>query len=40
MIIACLPHFNYKEQVWNEYDIITLLNQNDKYEWLWYNGNN
>ena len=32
--------FNYKEEVWDEYDTITTLNQNDKYGWLWHNGNN
>jgi hypothetical protein len=31
VIIACLRHFDHKEQVWDEYDIITTLNQNDKY---------
>ena len=25
--MVCLRHFNHKEQVWDEYDIITTLNQ-------------
>ena len=32
VIMACLRHFNHKEHVWDEYDIITTLNQNEKYE--------
>ena len=31
VIMTCLRHFNHKEQVRDEYDIITTLNQNDKY---------
>ena len=38
--MTCLQNFNHKKQVQDEYDIITTINQNNEYGWLWHKGSN